>query len=54
MYNKGKQFENYFFIYGLKCKKKNYFGGPEGVFNDQTKPILLSSYPLTHIYVHVK
>ena len=30
-----------------------YFGGPEGVFNDQTKPILLSSYPLTHIYVHV-
>ena len=30
------------------------FGGPEGVFNDQTKPILLSSYPLTHIYVHVK
>ena len=31
-----------------------YLGGPEGVFNDQTKPILLSSYPLTHIYVHVK
>ena len=31
-----------------------YFGGPEGVFNDQIKPILLSSYPLTHIYVHVK
>ena len=58
MYNKGKQFENYFFIYGLKCKKKSlfwgYFGDPEGVFNDQTKPILLSSYPLTHIYVHVK
>ena len=22
--------------------------------NDQTGPILLSSYPLTHIYVHVK
>ena len=31
-----------------------YFGGPEGVFNDQTRPILLSSYPLTHIYVHMK
>ena len=31
-----------------------YLGGPEGVFNDQTGPILLSSYPLTHIYVHVK
>ena len=29
-------------------------GGPEGVFNDQTGPILLSSYPLTHIHVHVK
>ena len=31
-----------------------YLGGPVGVFNDQTGPILLSSYPLTHIYVHVK
>ena len=30
-----------------------YLGGPEGVFNDQTGPILLSSYPLTHTYVHV-
>ena len=30
-----------------------YLGGPEGVFNDQTGPILLFSYPLTHIYVHV-
>ena len=27
--------------------------GPEGVFNNQTMPILLSSYPLTHIYVYV-
>ena len=27
---------------------------PERVFNDQTGLILLSSYPLTHIYVHVK
>ena len=31
-----------------------YLGCPEGVFNDQTLPILLSSYPLTHINVHVK
>ena len=31
-----------------------YLGGPEGVFNDQTGPILLSSYPLTPIHVHVK
>ena len=29
-------------------------GGPGGVFNYQTAPILLSSYHLTHIYVHVK
>ena len=26
-----------------------YLGGPEGVFDDQIEPILLSSYPLTHI-----
>ena len=31
-----------------------YLGGPEGVFNDQAGHILLSSYPLTHIHVHVK
>ena len=37
-----------------KCLFWGYFGGPEGVFNDQTRPILLSSYPLTHIYVHMK
>ena len=40
MYNKGKQFENQFFIYGPKCKKNIYLGailgGPERVFNDQT------------------
>ena len=30
------------------------FEGPGVVFNDQTGPILLSSYPLTHIYVYVK
>ena len=38
-------------------KKKyilGYSGGPKGAFNDQTGPILLSSYPLIHIYVHVK
>ena len=26
MYNKGKQFENQFFIYGPKCKRNVYFG----------------------------
>ena len=41
--------QNVFFFYIL-----GYLGGPEGVFNDQTGPILLSSYPLTHIYAHVK
>ena len=30
-----------------------YLGGPDGVIKDQTGPILLSSYPLTHIYVHI-
>ena len=61
MYNKGgKQFENPFFTYEPKCKINvpvyilGYLGGPEGVFNDRTGPICLSSYPLTHIYVHIK
>ena len=39
-----------------KAKKMyilGYLGGPDGVFNYQTGPILPSSYPLTHIYVHV-
>ena len=47
-----------FFHLWAKMLKNLYFGGIlgalRGVFNDQTKPILLSSYPLTHIYVHVK
>ena len=38
----------------LKMYIFGYLGGPEGVFNDQTGAILLSSYPLTQIYVHVK
>ena len=58
MYNKGKHFENQFFhIWAKMFLKKNilsYLGGPEGAFNDRTGPILLSSYPLTHIYVNVK
>ena len=33
---------------GQNVKQKVYFGGPERVFNDQTGPILLSNYPLTH------
>ena len=50
--------KNQFFIYMSQNVKKmyilGYLGGPEGVFNDQTGPILLSSYPLTHIHVQVK
>ena len=44
-------------VFHIHCTSQNvkkryilgYLGGPEGVFNDQTGPILLSSYPLTHI-----
>ena len=49
---------NQFFIYGLGCEKCIFLaiwcvcGG--GGFNVQTGPILLSSYPLTHIYDNVK
>ena len=47
-----------FFHLWAKMLKKMYilgvFWGPWGVFNDQIKPIFLSSYPLTYIYVHVK
>ena len=54
---RGNNLKTIFSFMGQNVKKMyilGYFGGPEGVFNDQTKPILLSSYPLTHIYVHVK
>ena len=59
MYNKGKQFENQFFIIiWAKCKYiyilLGYLGGPEGLFKDHNRSILLSSYPRTHIYVHAK
>ena len=52
----GKTIENLFFIYGPNCKKVHVWllEGPGGGINDQTGPILLSSYPVTHIYVHVK
>ena len=54
---RGNNLKTIFSFMGQNVKKGifwGYFGGPEGVFNDQTKPILLSSYPLTHIYVRVK
>ena len=48
---KEKQFENQFFIYEPKCKKKYILGYLD--WSDLAY-ILLSSYPLTHIQVHVK
>ena len=53
MYNQGNNLKTSF-SYTSQNVKKNYIlgysGGPEGVFNDQAGPILLSSYPLTHIH----
>ena len=63
-YLQGKTINNQFFIYGSECEicivlaiwcvcgGGGGWGGGES--NDQTGPILLSSYPLTHIYDHVK
>ena len=53
--NKGKQFENQFFINGPKCKKNIIWAiwGARRVFNDQIGHILLSSYPLTHISMYM-
>ena len=52
----GNTIENQFLIYGLKCKKIYIFGylrGP-GVFIYLILSVVLSGYPLIHIYVHVK
>ena len=51
----GKTIENQFLIYGLKCF--NFclaIWGALAAFNYLTLAILLSGYPLIHIYVHVK
>ena len=46
MYNKGKQFENHFFIYGPKCKKNVYFGGILGALRGSSMIRLnLSCFP---------
>ena len=45
------------FIYGPKCEKMRilgYSGGPGWPINNQTVPILLPSYPLTYINLHIK
>ena len=42
---------------GQNVKQKyilGYLGGPEGVFNDRTGPILFFSYYFIHIYVYIK
>ena len=46
-----------FFIYGLQCGKMRILGyskGPGWLINNQTGPILLPSYPLTYINLHIK
>ena len=46
-----------FFIYGLQCEKMRilgYSGGPGWPINNPTGPILLPSYPLTYINLHIK
>ena len=45
-----------FFIYGPQCEKMRilgYSGGPGWPINNQTGPILLPSYPLTYINLHI-
>ena len=50
-----------FFIYGPQCAKMHILGysgggggGPGWPINNQTGPILLPSYPLTYINLHIK
>ena len=53
---RGNNLKTSFSYRSQNVKKKiilGYLGGPEGVFNDQTGPILLSSYPLTHISMYM-
>ena len=48
MYNKGKQFENQFFIYGPKCKTKLYFATILGALRGSSMIRLgLSCFPAT-------
>ena len=56
-FTRGNNLKASFSYMSQNVKKKFilvYLGGPQGVFNDHTGLILISSYPLTHIYVHVK
>ena len=56
MYNKGKN-NCQFFIYGPQYTKMCIFGylgrGPGWPINNRTGPILLPSYPLTYINLHI-
>ena len=55
-----EQNNNQFFIYGPQCEKNRILGysggggGPGWPINNQTGPILLPSYPLTYINLHIK
>ena len=55
MYNKGNNHQ--FFIYGPQYTKIcifGYLGGPEWPIDNRTGPILLLSYPLTYINLHIQ
>ena len=57
MYYTREKNNHQFFIYGPQCKKNTHFwlfGGPGWPINNQTGPILLPSYPLTYINLHIK
>ena len=56
MYNKGEN-NHQFFIYGPQYNfvcSFGYSGGPGWPMNNGTGPILLPSYPLTYINLHIK
>ena len=53
IYNRGKN-NHQFFIYGPQCAKMHILGYSGWPINNQTGPILLPSYPLTYIKLHIK
>ena len=53
VYNKGEN-KHQFFIYGPQYTKMCIFGYLGGPIDNRTGPILLPSYPLTYINLHIK
>ena len=57
MYNKGKKITDSFLYMGHNIQKCAFLairGGPGWPINNLTGPILLPSYPLTYINLHIK